>query len=240
MKAVLFDLDGVIVDSEFANVGAGVRAFLDVGIRLSGKEKKFIVGRHPVDYTKILMKKYSFDFKKFVAVRDHYYDEMYKKSRLYPFAKQLVSRLKKAGFLLALVTSAPAFMVRRAQKKFGIGDFDVFVTFEDAAKRKPAPDVYLLAAKRLKVKPSECVVIEDSIPGVEAAKNAKMKCVAVTNTNPASKLRKADLIVKRLNDKRIMNFIKPRFGSPKSIFSPLSLRGERKSSRRPRRKKVVC
>ena len=207
MKAVLFDLDGVIVDSEWVNVGSGVRALKGLGINLSEAEKKFIIGRHPADYAKVLMKKYSFDYKKFVAVRDNYYDELYKKSRLYPFAKQLISRLKKKGFFLALVTSAPIFMVRRAQKKFGIRDFEVFVTFEDAAKRKPAPDVYLLAAKRLNVKPSECVVIEDSIPGVEAAKNAKMKCVAVTNTNPASKLRKADLIVKRLNDKRILKYV---------------------------------
>lgn len=207
MKAVLFDLDGVIVDSEFANVGAGARAFLDMGIKLSDKEKKFIIGRHPADYTKVLMKKYLFDYKKFITIRDHYYDEMYNEAKLYPFAKQLIARLKKKGFLLALVTSAPEFMVKRSQKKFGIKGFDVFVTFEDASRRKPAPDVYLLAARRLKVKPKDCVVIEDSVPGVEAAKNAGMKCIAVTNTNPASKLKKADLIVRRLNDKRILGYV---------------------------------
>lgn len=207
MRAVLFDLDGVIVDSEFANVGAGARAFLDMGIRLSGKEKKFIIGRHPADYTKTLMKKYSFDYSRFVSIRNQYYDMLYKKAKLYPFAKQLIVRLKKKGFLIALVTSAPKFMVRRAQKRFGIKGFDAFVTFEDAQRRKPAPDVYLLAAKRLKVKPKDCVVIEDSIPGVEAAKNAGMKCIAATNTNPASKLKNANLIVKRLNDKRILEYV---------------------------------
>lgn len=207
MKAVLFDLDGVIVDSEFANVGAGFRAFLDLGIRLSDKEKKLIIGRHPADYTRIFAKKYSFNRKKFISNRDRYYDEMYKKAKIYPYAKQLIFRLKKEGFLIALVTSAPRFMVKRSQKMFKLPNFDVFVTFEDAQRRKPAPDVYLLAARRLKVKPKDCVVIEDSIPGVEAAKNAKMKCIAVTNTNPASKLKKANLIVKSLNDKRIMKYV---------------------------------
>ncbi|MBW2969753.1 HAD family phosphatase [Candidatus Woesearchaeota archaeon] len=207
MKAFLFDLDGVIVDSEWINVGSGVKAFRDFGINLTPAERKFIIGRHPVDYCKTFSKKYSFDFDKFRPLQRAYYLEMYQRAKLYPFARQLIRKLKKKG-CLALVTTSPKKLVNIALKKFNLqGLFDVFVTFEDAQRRKPAPDVYLLAAKRLKVKPKDCVVFEDSIPGVAAAKKARMVCIAVTNTNPASKLNKADLIVKKLNDKRIWDYV---------------------------------
>lgn len=208
MKAVLFDLDGVIVNSEWANVEASVRAFRDLGIKLSEKDKKNIIGRHPVDYGKIFLKKYSFDYPKFLKLQPPYYDRLYKRSTLFPNVKKLILDLKKQGFLLALVTSAPLKTVKRALKKFSLAKiFDTFVTFENSTRRKPAPDAYLLAAKRLNVKNSECVVIEDSIPGVAAAKNAKMACIAVTNSFPASKLKKADLIVNSLKDKRIKELL---------------------------------
>jgi len=98
------------------------------------------------------------------------------------------------------VTASARHDVNRALRKLKLVNvFDVLVTFELCKERKPSPLPYIIAARILKVKPKDCLVIEDSIPGVESAKRAKMKCIAVTHTTPASKLRKADLVVKRLN-----------------------------------------
>jgi HAD superfamily hydrolase (TIGR01509 family) len=85
--------------------------------------------------------------------------------------------------------------------------FDVILGREDVRFHKPHPEIYLKLARKLRVSPGECVVVEDSVYGVEAAKRAGMKCVAVLNSFPASKLRKADLIVKSLNDRRVKNLL---------------------------------
>ena len=205
IKAVLFDLDGVLLDSEDVNMAAGVRAFSDIGIKLSASERKSIIGRHPADYDKVF--KYRFDKKKMVKLHHKYYGMWYNRSKPFPHARNLVLALKKK-YELALVTAAEMSIVRRALKILKLqGAFDCFVTFEDEKTRKPAPDAYLLAAKRLHVKPSECIVIEDSTVGVEAAKRAKMKCIAVLNSFPASKLKKADLVAKNLNDKRVLKYV---------------------------------
>ena len=82
------------------------------------------------------------------------------------------------------------------------GGFDIRnrVTADDIKHGKPAPDIFLAAAKKLKVKPNECIVVEDSLNGIKAAKRAKMFCVAVTNTFPRSKLKDADLIIDSLSE----------------------------------------
>ena len=206
IKAVLFDLDGVLVNSEPVNVAAGVHAFRDLGIVLPSEEQKLIMGRHPADYNKVF--KYAFDKDWMVGRHHKYYEKYYHKAKKFPHARKLILAIKRNGLKVAIVTASERSTVDRALKLIGLtGAFDAKITFENCKVRKPAPDPYLAAARRLKVKPSECVVIEDSIPGVASAKSAKMKCIAVTNSFPASKLKQADLIVKSLNDRRILEFV---------------------------------
>ncbi len=209
IKAVLFDLDGVLVDSEPVNIEAGVRSFMEQNITLTHAERKLIIGRHPADYPKVFGKKH-FDEKTIVKRHAFHYNRLYANTaKPLPYAKEFVHIVIKRGFKTALVTASEKSVVSMAFKKIRLGRvFDRFITFEDCKKRKPAPDVYLLAAKRLHVKPRECVVMEDSIVGIEAAKRAGMKCIAVTNSFPASHLRKADLIVKNLNDRRIWKILR--------------------------------
>jgi HAD superfamily hydrolase (TIGR01509 family) len=207
IKAVLFDLDGVLVDSEEVNIVSGTRAFADIGIKLSRSEQKLIAGRHPADYDEVFTK-YKFDSKRMVKLHHKYYKTRYHKSKPFPFSRSFVIALKRKGFKLALVTASERTDARQVLRRLKLaGVFDVVVTFETCKHRKPSPLPYLTAARLLKVAPKDCAVVEDSIPGVESAKRAKMKCIAVTHTFPASKLKKADLIVKNLNDKRIWSLL---------------------------------
>ncbi len=209
IKAVLFDLDGVLIDTEHISTEAAVRSMREQGIILTAMDKKLITGRNPVDYSVDFAKNHSFNRNRMLERHVFLYDELYYKARPFPYADELIKTLKKMGVKLCIVTSAMMGTLRNALKVLRLDEsyFDAFITFDDCKKRKPDPQPYLMAAKRLRVKPSECIVIEDSIPGVAAAKNAKMKCVAVTNSFPASKLKKADLIVKSLNDRRIKGLL---------------------------------
>lgn len=205
MKVVLFDLDGVLIDSENVNILAGVKSFKDIGINLSKKEQKLILGRHPADYDKIF--KYKFDKKAMVARHHKHYFEFYKLCKVFPFVRSFVKSVQK-HFKTGLVTSSDRYIIKTRSLKLLNLKFDKYITFEDCKKRKPAPDCYLLAAKKFKVKPIDCVVIEDSLPGVTAAKRAGMTCIAVASSLPVSVLKKhADFVVKNLNDKHIWRFL---------------------------------
>jgi len=201
MKAVIFDKDGVLADAVNFNVEAGVKSFREIGIELDEEDKKNIVGRHPIDYNPILTKKYNFDNEKVMERQIFHYYQLYKNVKIFEGAKELVSGLKEKGFKLGLATSAEIKGTNMFFDKSGLKEFfDVVVTFKDCKERKPAPDIYLVTAERLSVSPEECLVIEDSPVGVKSAKDAGMKCVAVTHTSSKDELKEADYIISNLNE----------------------------------------
>ena len=104
-------------------------------------------------------------------------------------------------FRLAIATSG-SFEKSRAIVKSVKVPYEkmVHVSGNDVKRRKPAPDLFLLAAQRLGIEPERCVVIEDAPDGVRAAKAAGAKCIAVTNTTTAENLSGADLICDSLDE----------------------------------------
>jgi HAD superfamily hydrolase (TIGR01509 family) len=123
--------------------------------------------------------------------------------RIKPFAGvvALLDALKKGNFKLGLVSSAPMENINLALSELDLtGAFDCIVSGQDVARSKPSPQIYLLAAEKLRTLPSDCVVIEDSPLGVSAAKTAGMKCVAVTNSHHPQQLQEADKIVDSLEN----------------------------------------
>jgi len=116
-----------------------------------------------------------------------------------PGVIRLMEELIEHDFKMALASSTPMENIKLLTQSLGIDkSFHSVISAEDVTEGKPNPQVFLLAAQRLGVEPRNCVVIEDAVAGVMAAKKAGMYCLAVTNTHPRMSLAEADLIVDSL------------------------------------------
>ena len=100
---------------------------------------------------------------------------------------------------MAIASSAPMENIQLLLGSLGIIDyFQQFVSGKEVTESKPSPQIYLMAAQKLRTDPRNCIVLEDAITGVAGAKLAGMLCIAVTTTNPRERLREADLVVDSL------------------------------------------
>jgi len=113
-----------------------------------------------------------------------------------------VSAARRAGLRVAVASSADRIKIEANLRKIGLPFemWDAVVTGEDVKNKKPAPDIFLIAASKLELRPGQCVVVEDAVNGVQAAKAAGMRCVAVAQTFPAEKLQTANLVRTRICD----------------------------------------
>ncbi|PJA48200.1 MAG: hypothetical protein CO170_03480 [candidate division SR1 bacterium CG_4_9_14_3_um_filter_40_9] len=196
LKAVIFDRDGVIVDSEYANVTAGFMAFQQLGIEIDEDDKKQIIGKHPKDYLTYFHTKYNFSDEEFQKIVAPIYSNLLEKMPFIPKAIDLCHSIKNK-VLLALNTSSELKNTQGLLKRGNIENlFDALTTEEDITNRKPHPDSYLLTAQRLGVAPGECIAIEDSDIGLAAAKAAGMKCIIIPTTYTKDQdFSQADLVV---------------------------------------------
>jgi len=132
---------------------------------------------------------------------EYYREEVAGHVQPLPGVRDILRSLHQAGFSQAIASSAPPKNIGLVLESTGIGEyFDAIVSGDEVSAGKPDPEIFLEAARRLGAAPSRCVVIEDAIAGVEAAVAARMRCIAVTNTNPSEKLSQADLVVKSLEE----------------------------------------
>jgi HAD superfamily hydrolase (TIGR01509 family) len=120
--------------------------------------------------------------------------------QLLPGVLDWLQRLKGSGLRQAVASSAPQENIDFLLGELGIREYFHAVVSAARMPGKPDPAVFLEAARRLELPPGRCLVVEDAVPGVEAARRAGMKCIAVTTTNPPEALQHADLVVDRLAD----------------------------------------
>jgi len=201
LKAVLFDMDGVLVDSELFFYETERRLLEELGHHLTKEYYKQFVGSS----CEYMWNKFKTDYE--LSVSTDYLDRrgrelldvLVKENGGFPevpFARSLVKGLK-GKYRLAVASSSSMASIERNMNSMNISDcFDKFVSGMDLERTKPAPDIFLLAAKELGVKPEECIVIEDSCNGVTAAKAAGMVCIGYVNENSGNQdLSKADYLV---------------------------------------------
>jgi HAD superfamily hydrolase (TIGR01509 family) len=202
---LIFDVDGVIADTEPVNARVTIRVLKDM-FGLDGvKPEDFDagIGKGAEKYVQAGadahgLKLTDQQVKEAANLRERYLIETIRAEPLpaFPGVLELINRaLQRQDFRLAIATSASLELSRAILESAKVPYHKmVYVTGTEIKSKKPDPELFLVAASRMHIIPAHCAVIEDAPSGVQAAKAAGAKCIAVTNSTGANKLQKADLI----------------------------------------------
>ena len=186
-KAVIFDIDGTIVDNMHLHAEAFARFAERHGLpALTSDDRARLDGRRNSEIFPILFKRDvpRTEWLAYEEEKEGLYREL-SRGRLLPMKglHGLIERLRESGIAMALATSAPEANVTHTLRELGLTDaFPVIVRGDQVPRGKPAPDVFIEAARRLGVAPAECLVFEDAPMGVAAAQAAGMPVVALTTS----------------------------------------------------------
>jgi HAD superfamily hydrolase (TIGR01509 family) len=200
LRGVIFDMDGVLVLSEPLIAEAASRMFAEKGFTVEHREYRPFIGMGedrfiggpaeargiPVDPVRDKARTYAI------------YLELIKgKLKPLPGVVDFVGECRRRGLRLAVASSADAIKVEGNLHEIGLppSTFDAVVNGSEVARKKPNPDLFLEASRRLGLAAEACLIIEDAIAGVAAAKAAGSRCLAVTTSFPADRLTAADWIV---------------------------------------------
>ena len=201
-RAVIWDMDGVIADTAAYHRQAWQETFHERGINFTEDDFKYSFGRRndsiiphilgegtsPEEIALISDQK-EVSFRRLIG----------QNIKPLPGVMRLIKSLAEAKLKLALASSTPIENIELLNKSLSISHyFQSIVADKDVSEGKPSPQVFLLAAQKLGIEPKNCIVIEDAVAGVTAAKRAGMCCIAVTTTHPRDSLKEADLIIDTL------------------------------------------
>ena len=203
LKGVLFDMDGVLVDSEEFICQAAVQMFTEKGLWV--KEEDFLpfVGTGENRYIGGVAEKYGLELDITEAKARTYsiYSELVKgKLEPLPGVYNFIDICKQKKIKIAVATSTDEVKMNINLKEINLGGniFDTTINGLEVERKKPFPDIFLQAAEKMGLKADECLVIEDAVSGVEAAKSAGCKCLALTTSFTPNELSEADWICKNL------------------------------------------
>jgi beta-phosphoglucomutase family hydrolase len=210
IKAVLWDMDGVLVDTAPFHYQAWRELFSGLGHPLSEEEFRSTFGLRNDDILRSVLGGLPAERLRELGRRKEQLFRAAIRGKVQPLpgAVALVRRLRECGLKTAVVSSAPRQNVETLLDALRLADaFDTVVAEEDAARGKPDPQGYLVAAERLRANPEDCVVVEDAPGGVEAAKRAGMRCIGLAAERDPETLMRADLVVASLEDDAVYSFL---------------------------------
>ncbi len=198
-------MDGVLTDSEPLINAAAVAMFRERGLTVQPADFLPFVGTGENRYIGGVAEKYGFplDLEAAKARTYQIYLELVPTQlHAFPGAVDLVQHCRAAGLKVAVASSADRIKIEANLRQIGLPpeQWDAIVCAEDVVHKKPAPDIFLAAAHKLDLEPNQCVVVEDAVNGVRAAKAAGMRCVAVAQSFPPEQLVEADLVRLRIAD----------------------------------------
>lgn len=206
MKAVIFDLDGVLIDSEPLHALADNQLLTESGIEAPETYFDRFVGWTNKAMWEEIKKDYNIapDAEELMGLQLPLKLKLLKEGDYKPVSgiTELLEQIKKMEIPMAIASSSPRQFIEEVLVKIGIMNyFTIWLSGEEVALSKPEPDIFLKVAELLNVKPHECLVIEDSTSGIIAAKRAGMRCIGYKNVNSGNQdLSAADLIVHKIEE----------------------------------------
>ncbi len=205
IKGVLFDMDGVLVDSEKFICEAATRMFAEHCVYVEAEDFVPFVGTGENRYLGGVAEKYHFPFDLEQDKTRTYeiYAELVK-GKLKPLSGVIsfITNCRQRGLKLAVATSADEVKMEINLREIGIPaeTFDATINGLEVINKKPDPEIFVKAALKLGLKPEQCLVVEDAVNGIKAAKAAGCKCLGLTTTFTSEELSEADWIAKDLSD----------------------------------------
>jgi HAD superfamily hydrolase (TIGR01509 family) len=205
LYGLIFDVDGVIADTEGINARASIRVFADLfGVKgVKREDFQAGLGKGAEEYVKAAARVHGLELteqqvEQAANLRQQYLLEILRQEPLAAFPGVLAlmdDALKRRDFRVAIATSSTLEISRAVLESVKAPYRKMtYITCNDVKKKKPDPELFLVAARRMGIAPANCVVIEDAPNGVQAAKAAGAKCIAVTNSTNASNLSEANLL----------------------------------------------
>lgn len=212
IQAVIFDMDGVLVNSEPLINAAAIAMFKEKGLAVQPEDFLPFIGAGEDRYIGGVAEKYHFPLDVAQAKKrtyEIYLDLVPTQLEAFPGVQFLVQTCRRAGLLVAVASGTDQIKVTAGLQKISLPEdtWDAVVTGNDVKQNKPAPDIFLAAARKLGMAPVDCVVVEDSVNGIRAAKAAGMRCVAVAQTFPADRLQEADVVRDRVLDVKLADLV---------------------------------
>ena len=205
-KAILFDMDGVLIESEFLMRLSAIQALAEYGIEAKHEDFREFTGMGEDKFVGGVAEKYghtyTFDMKE--RAYDYFGQDVKQMAEVPVGVKEMLQALHEKGLVLAVCSAADLRKVKYNIQAIGVDEriFTALVTGSDVARKKPFPDIYLEGARRVGIDPKDCLVVEDAVSGIQAAHAAGMDAVGVPTTFSKEEL------TERVHPEYLLNEIK--------------------------------